>query len=90
MTLALLTRGYVYPRQTGASGVVFEGPSLTSVDSAAPDITGSGVSRPAGPSLVGAAVTGPGLGGKPSDPPTPAGDAPTIVGSGTQKPDVEG
>ena len=90
MTLALLTRGYIYPRQTGVSGVVFEGPTLTNIESAAPDITGSGVSRPEGPSLVGAAVTGPGLDGRPSDPPTPAGDAPTIVGSGTQKPDVGG
>jgi hypothetical protein len=90
MTIALLTRGYIYPRQTGVSGVVFEGPMLTGVTSEAPDITGSGVSRPEGPSLAGAAVSGPNLAGRPSGPPTPADDSPTIVGSGTQKPDVGG
>jgi hypothetical protein len=90
MTIALLTRGYIYPRQEGVLEVVFGGPSITGVASAAPDIIGSGVSRADGPSLTGAAVTGPGLSGRPSDPPAPAGDSPTITGSGSQKPDIEG
>lgn len=89
MTIALLTRGYIYPRQIGGGLVQFEGPTLTGVRSEAPDITGSGVSRPDGPSIVGAAVAGPVGSAKPSATPTPAGDSPTIVGSESQTPDIE-
>lgn len=89
MTIALVTRGYIYPRPL--VGVEpFDGPDIIGVSSSSPNITGSGVDTPSGPSITGAATSGPVISSSKSPADTPAADAPSIVGAGLQTPDIAG
>jgi hypothetical protein len=68
MTLSLLTRGYVSTRRKDAAGVVFVGPRVTAKTQDVPQITGSKVTTPEGPSIVGAGtIQGPSGSGSSED-----------------------
>lgn len=84
MTIALATRGYLYPRFLGQY-ICGEGPVITSVTEAAPEVTGAAKAAEVTPSITGTVGNAPEISSS-SGAGVPSGDAPII--SGSEKPKI--
>lgn len=84
MTIALATRGYLYPRFLGQF-ICGDGPTITSVVENAPNVTGAAKISADTPSIVGTAGLAPEISSS-AGAGEPTGEAPII--SGSEKPKI--
>lgn len=84
MTIALATRGYLYPRFIGQF-ITGEGPTITSVTENAPVVTGAARVPADAPIISGAAGIAPEISSS-AGAADPTGEAPII--SGSEKPKI--